>query len=49
MAIVVRRHDQQLVMIPYEVSGDTITPITVHAITRQQIRFRLRAGRFTHE
>jgi hypothetical protein len=46
---VVGRHDRQLVMIPYEVSGDTITPVTVHAITRQQIRFRLRAGRFTHE
>lgn len=47
--IVVGRHNRHLVMIPYEVDGDIITPVTVHAITRQQIRFRLRAGRFTHE
>lgn len=47
--IVVGRHGLQLVMIPYEMDGDTITPVTVHSITRQQIRFRLRTGRFTHE
>lgn len=47
--IVVGRHSRRLVMIPYDVSGDVITPVTVHAITRQQIRFRLRTGRFTHE
>jgi hypothetical protein len=47
--VVVGRHNKQLVMIPYEVDNDTITPVTVHAITRQQIRFRLRTGRFTHE
>ena len=49
LAVVVGRHGRQLVLMPYEVAGDDITPITVHAITRQQIRFRLRAGRFTHE
>jgi hypothetical protein len=49
LAVVVGRHDRQLVLIPYEVAGDAVTPVTVHAITRQQIRFRLRAGRFTHE
>jgi hypothetical protein len=49
LTIVVGRHNRQLVMIPYEVDGDTVTPITVHAITRQQIRFRLRTGRLTHE
>ncbi|MEW6212159.1 MAG: hypothetical protein AB1631_27635 [Acidobacteriota bacterium] len=47
--IVVGRHGKQLVMIPYEADEDTITPVTVHAITRQQIRLRLRTGRFTHE
>lgn len=47
--IVVGRHDRRLVMIPCEVEGDVITPVTVHAVTRQQIRFRLRTGRFTHE
>jgi hypothetical protein len=47
--IVVGRHDKQLVMIPYEVKEDSIIPITVHAITRQLIRLRLRTGRFTNE
>jgi hypothetical protein len=45
--VVVGRHEQQLVIIPYDVDDDTITPVTVHAITRQQIRFRLRTGRLT--
>jgi len=35
-------------MIPYETDEDAITPITIHATTRQQINFRLRTGRFTH-
>ena len=47
--IVVGRHNKQLVMIPYEVDGDTVIPVTIHAITRQQIRFRLQTGRFTNE
>lgn len=33
-------------LIPYEQSNNTITPITIHVTTRQQIRFRLKAGRF---
>lgn len=45
-AVVIGRHDHQLVMIPYDVEDDTITPVTVHATTRQQIRFRLQTGRF---
>jgi hypothetical protein len=48
-AVVVGRHDQQLVIIPYEIEENIVTPVTVHAITRQLIRFRLRTGRFTHE
>jgi hypothetical protein len=48
-AIVIGRHDKQPVMIPYEVKEDVIVPVTIHAITRQLIRFRLRTGRFTHE
>ena len=43
------KHDEQLVMIPYETEQDVITPVTVHATTRQQIRFRLNTGRFTNE
>ena len=49
MSVVVGRHDRQLVLIPYDVVSDAITPVTVHAITRQQINFRLRTGRFTNE
>jgi hypothetical protein len=46
-SIVVGRHKSQLVMIPYEIAEEAIVPITVHATKRQQIRFRLRTGRFT--
>lgn len=45
-AIAVGKHREQLVLIPYEQSEDTITPITIHTTTRQQIRFRLKTGRF---
>jgi len=48
-SVVVGHHDAQLVIIPYEMKEETVTPVTVHATTRQQIRFRLRTGRFTHE
>lgn len=47
--IVVGRHDERLIMIPYEKYGDTIRPVTVHAVTRQQINFRLKTGRFSNE
>ena len=47
--IAVGRHDNKLVMIPYEVDEDSITPVTIHVITRQQINFRIRTGRFIHE
>jgi hypothetical protein len=46
--IVVGHHDTRLVVIPCDVDADTVTPVTVHAITRQQIRLRLRTGRFGH-
>jgi hypothetical protein len=45
--VVVGRHGSHLVMVPYEQEHDTVTPITVHATTRQQINVRLRTGRFT--
>ncbi|NES80724.1 MAG: hypothetical protein F6K10_04610 [Moorea sp. SIO2B7] len=35
-----------LVIIPYEYNGNLFTPITIHATTRQQIRFRLKSGRY---
>ncbi len=47
--IAVGSHDDRLVMIPYEKSDDSITPITIHTTTRQQINFRLKTGRFVYE
>ncbi|HRW07872.1 MAG TPA: hypothetical protein P5121_22375 [Caldilineaceae bacterium] len=47
--IVVGRHKNQIVMIAYETERDEITPITVHATSRQQVQFRLQTGRFTNE
>jgi len=38
-----------LVLIPYEMNEGVLTPITIHATTRQQIEFRIKVGRFTHE
>ena len=47
--IIVGRIDDLLVMIPCEADQGSITPITIHATTRQQIKFRLRTGRFINE
>ena len=47
--VAVGRHDDRLVMIPYEVEEKLITPVTIHVTNRQQINFRLRTGRFTYE
>lgn len=44
--IVVGRYEDRLVIIPYEYLGDAIIPVTIHATTRQQIRFRLKNGRY---
>ncbi len=44
--VAIGRHGGRLVVIPYEQDGESFTPITVHATTRQQIAFRLRTGRF---
>ena len=46
--VVVGKHDNRLVMIPYECDENRITPVTVHATSRQQIKFRLKTGRFAH-
>ncbi len=46
--VVIGRYKKNLVIIPYETDGDTLIPVTVHAITRQQIKFRLKSGRFTY-
>lgn len=44
--IAVGRHGPHLVIIPYEYLEDRIVPLTIHATTRQQIRFRLKNGRY---
>jgi hypothetical protein len=47
--VVIGEHSTKLVMIPYEETETTITPITIHATTRQQIKFRLTTGRLIYE
>ena len=47
--IAVGKHDDILVVIPYEKHGNKIIPVTIHATTRQQINFRLKTGRFVYE
>jgi hypothetical protein len=47
--VVIGNHDRRLVMIPYEAAGDVVTPVTIHATTRQQITFRIKTGRFIYE
>ena len=47
--VVIGNHDGMLVVVPYEADQDLITPITIHATTRQQIRFRIQSGRYTLE
>ena len=47
--ITIGYHDNQFVTIPYEVYQSSVIPITVHATTRQQIRSRIRTGRYTLE
>ena len=46
--VVIGRYGKILVLIPYEVSGEVLTPVTIHATTRQQIELRLKIGRFVH-
>ncbi len=48
-SIVIGKHNDRIVMIPYERSEDTITPVTIHVITRKQINLRLKSRRFVYE
>jgi hypothetical protein len=43
--VAIGRLEHELVMIPYDQVEETITPVTIHATTRQHITARLRAGR----
>jgi hypothetical protein len=46
--VVIGRCGKTLILIPYEVSEEVLTPVTIHATTRQQIELRLKIGRFIH-
>jgi len=47
--VAVGQHGVCLVMIPYERTGEMVTPVTAHVTSRQQINSRMRSGRFTNE
>jgi hypothetical protein len=47
--VAVGKHREKLVMIPFEQDGESLTPVTVHKTSRQQINFRISDGRFIHE
>ena len=47
--IVIGRHYDDIVMIPYEPGDDALTPVTIHVTTRQQVNFRVRTGRLINE
>jgi len=47
--IAVGRLADLVVMIPYDTEPGSITPVTIHATTRQQINFRLKTGRLIYE
>ena len=44
--VAIGRQESRVVLIAYEQEGETLTPVTLHTTTRQQITFRLRTGRF---
>ena len=46
--VAVGRDGGLLIMVPYDhdFERETMTPVTVHPTTRQQIAFRVRSGRF---
>ena len=43
--VAIGQHEKLLVMIPYEHQGATLTPVTIHATSRQQINSRIKSGR----
>jgi len=47
--VMIGKHGKKEVILPYDKKGKNIIPVTIHAITRQQIRFRILSGRFEHE
>jgi hypothetical protein len=43
--IAIGKHDKRLVMIPYEISKNSIKPVTIHATSRQQVNFQIKNGK----
>lgn len=43
--VAIGRHGRWLVLVPYDQDEQTLTPVTIHATTRQQLTLRLRRGR----
>jgi len=48
-SVAIGRHERLLVMIPYEWKGGGLTPVTIHATSRQQINSRFKSGRLKNE
>jgi len=46
--VVIGRHRRALVLVAYEEDNETMTPVTVHEISRHQIRLRLKTGRLVY-
>jgi hypothetical protein len=46
--VVIGRHRRALVLMAYEEDTETMTPVTVHEISRHQIRLRLKTGRLVY-
>ena len=45
--VVIGKQAEILVLIPHEIhEDDSITPITIHATSRQQVNYRVKSGRF---
>jgi hypothetical protein len=47
--VVIGKHGTKLVIIPYDQTNSQLVPVTVHSTSRQQLRFRLKTGRFIRE
>lgn len=47
--VAVGPHENRLILVPYEYAENTLTPVTVHVTSRQQINIRVRSGRFANE
>jgi hypothetical protein len=44
--VIIGKHGNKEVIVPFDKEGNIVIPVTIHAISRQQIRFRKFSGRF---